>query len=92
MRRRNPNRTDNRSVRRGSIGLVSIMLISIISSFVPSASATDIVLTDAIQLVDSGTHNDRMVVLDADSEGNIHVVWSRNTNHLYYKMLDPRGE
>ena len=42
--------------------------------------------------VQSGVHNDRMMSMDADSSGNVHVVWSRNTNHLYYKMLDPRGE
>ncbi|MDP6220686.1 MAG: hypothetical protein QGG76_03760, partial [Candidatus Thalassarchaeaceae archaeon] len=72
--------------------LVSLMLVSLLSAFAPTASATDIVLTDAIQVVDSGAHSDRMIALDADSEGNIHVVWSRNTNHLYYKMLDPRGE
>ncbi|SUZ82348.1 uncharacterized protein METZ01_LOCUS35202 [marine metagenome] len=79
-------------VKRSSIALASLMLVSLLSAFVPTASATDIVLTDAVQVVDSGTHNDRMIALNADSEGNIHVVWSRNTNHLYYKMLDPRGE
>ena len=61
--------------------LASLMLVSLLSAFVPTASATDIVLTDAVQVVDSGTHNDRMIALNADSEGNIHVVWSRNTNH-----------
>ena len=33
-----------------------------------------------------------MVAVDADSLGNTHFVWSRNTQHLYYKMLDARGE
>jgi len=84
--------TSIHTTKLGSLGMVSLMLISIISALAPSATATDIVLTDAIQIVQSGTHNDRMLSLDADSGGNIHVVWSRNTNHLYYKMLDPRGE
>ena len=77
--------------RRASIGLVLLMLTSILSAVAPGATASEIVLTDAIQVVQSG-HNDRMMALDADSQGNIHMVWSRNTNHLYYKMLDPRGE
>ena len=78
--------------RKASIALVFLMLTSILSALPPGASASDIVLTDAVQIVQSGTHNDRMIALDADSQGNIHLVWSRNTNHLYYKMLDPRGE
>ena len=86
------DQSECQGVKRSSVVLASLMLVSLLSAFVPTASATDIVLTDAVQVVDSGTHNDRMIALNADSEGNIHVVWSRNTNHLYYKMLDPRGE
>ena len=77
---------------RASISLVLLMLTSLLAALTPTATASDIVLTDAIQVVNSGTHNDRMMALDADSAGNIHMVWSRNTNHLYYKMLDPRGD
>ena len=83
---------EEKKSRKASIALVFLMLTSILSALPPGASASDIVLTDAVQIVQSGTHNDRMIALDADSQGNIHLVWSRNTNHLYYKMLDPRGE
>jgi len=33
-----------------------------------------------------------MVAVDADSMGNVHFVWSRNTQHLWYQMHNPRGE
>ena len=66
--------------------IVMLMLLSILASFSSPASASDIVITDPIEVVQSGVHNDRMMAMDADSEGNVHVVWSRNTNHLYYKM------
>ena len=74
--------------------LVLIMVMSLFATleFSDRAEGSEIVVTDAIQIVASGTHNDRMVAMDADSMGNTHFVWSRNTQHLYYKMLDPRGE
>ena len=80
------------SSKRSGATIVMLMLLSLLASFSAPASASDIVVTDPIEVVQSGVHNDRMMAMDADSEGNVHVVWSRNTNHLYYKMLDPRGE
>ena len=79
---------------RSSMTLVLIMVMSLFATleFSDRAEGSEIVVTDAIQIVASGTHNDRMVAMDADSMGNTHFVWSRNTQHLYYKMLDPRGE
>ena len=75
-----------------AVSIVLLMLVSLLASLSSPVSASDIVLTDPIDVVQSGVHNDRMMAMDADSEGNVHIVWSRNTNHLYYKMLDPRGE
>ena len=79
---------------RSSMTLVLIMVMSLFATleFSDRAEGSEIVVTDAIQVVASGTHNDRMVTMDADSMGNTHFVWSRNTQHLYYKMLDPRGQ
>jgi len=54
--------------------------------------AAEIVITDAVQVIDGGPINERMVAMAADSEGNVHFVWSRNTQHLFYAMLDPRAE
>ena len=73
------------SKRSGTI-IVMLMLLSLLASFSSPASASDIVITDPIEVVQSGVHNDRMMAMDADSEGNVHVVWSRNTNHLYYTV------
>ena len=78
--------------KRHSLFLVSLLIISLISFSTPLSSASEIVQTDAQQIVNGGSQADRMMALDADSEGNVHVVWSRNSQHLYYKMLDPRGE
>ena len=80
------------SSKRSGTTIVMLMLLSLLASFSAPASASDIVITDPIEVVQSSVHNDRMMAMDADSEGNVHIVWSRNTNHLYYKMLDPRGE
>ena len=67
---------------RSSVGLVLVMLFSFLSALIPPTDASEIVLTDAINIVNSGGSDDRMIALDADSSGNIHVVWSRNTQHL----------
>ena len=56
------------------------------------AAATQVVITEAIQVVDGGGSSDRMAAVAADSEGNVHVVWSRGTQHLWYSMISPRGE
>jgi len=79
---------------RNSITMVFIMLMSTFAAieFSESAKGSEIVLTDAIRVVNGGTHNDRMVSMAADSMGNTHFVWSRNTHHLYYKMLNARGD
>ena len=74
------------SSKRSGTTIVMLMLLSLLASFSVPASASDIVITDPIEVVQSSVHNDRMMAMDADSEGNVHIVWSRNTNHLYYKL------
>jgi len=73
-----------------------MVLLMVFSSFVagysPTTQAAQVVITDAVQIVDGGQVNDRMAAVASDSEGNIHVVWSRNTQHLFYSMLDPRAQ
>ena len=81
-------------LRMKSVSLAAIMLLSALSTILVAApaAATQVVITEAIQVVDSGSSNDRMSAVAADSEGNVHVVWSRNFQHLYYSMISPRGE
>ena len=83
---------DNR--KQSSITLVMIFVMStlLIGYTPPVAQGASVVITDAVQLVDGGAVNERMASMTSDSEGNIHVVWSRNTQHLYYTMLDPRAQ
>ena len=73
----------------GSITMVLIFLMSttLIAYTPPVAQGASVVITDAVQLVDGGAVNERMATMTSDSEGNIHVVWSRNTQHLYYTCL-----
>ena len=78
-----------------SISLVSIMLLSVMSTlFLASltVSANTVVITEAIQIVDGGTSSDTQASVGSDSEGNVHIVWTRNNLHLYYSMVSPRGE
>ena len=77
-----------------SISLAAIMLLSTMSGIMMAApaAATQVVITEAIQVVDGGTSSDRMAAVASDSEGNVHVVWSRSNQHLYYSMISPRGE
>ena len=77
-----------------SISLAALMLLSTLSVILVAApaAATQVVITEAIQIVDSGSANDRMAAVAADSEGNVHVIWSRSTQHLYYSMVSPRGD
>ena len=77
-----------------SISLAMIMLLSALSGIMMAApaAATQVVITEAIQVVDGGGSSDRMAAVAADSEGNVHVVWSRSNQHLYYSMISPRGE
>ena len=78
----------------GSITMVMIFLMSttLVAYTPPTAQGASVVITDAVQLVDGGAVNERMASMTSDSEGNIHVIWSRNTQHLYYTMLDPRAQ
>ena len=83
----------DRAKSRSSITMVLLMVLStFVGLGTPAVTASEIVMTDAIEVTPGGTFNDRMVAVDADSLGNTHFVWSRNTQHLYYKMLDARGE
>ena len=78
---------------RNSLSMVLLMLMSTFAAIdIPEAEASEVVLTDAIQIVNGGTANDRMVATDADSMGNVHFVWSRNTQHLWYQMHNARGD
>ena len=73
--------------------MIILMMASVFATMtpIPEAEASLVVITDPVQLVDDGANN-RMIALVADSEGNIHVVYSQNTRQLYYTMLDPRSE
>ena len=77
-----------------SISLAAIMVLSTLSGIMMAApaAATQVVITEAIQVVDGGSKSDRMAAVASDSEGNVHVVWSRSNQHLYYSMVSPRGE
>ncbi len=75
-----------------SLMMVMLMLVSsLLAGYSPTVEAAQVVITDAVQVVDGGQVNDRMAAVDSDDEGNIHIVWSRNTQHLYYTMLDARA-
>src|SRR6056300_1334306 len=83
----------DRGKMRSRVMMVTLMVMGVFVSMVaPQVSASEVVLTDAVQIVNGGSQNDRMVALDSDSEGNVHFVWSRNTQHLYYKLVDARGD
>ena len=77
-----------------SISLAAIMVLSTMSGIMMAApaAATQVVITEAIQVVDGGGSSDRMASVASDSQGNVHVVWSRSNQHLYYSMISPRGE
>jgi len=78
-----------------SIGLVMIMLLSSLSGLLiatTSVAASTVVITDAIHVTNGGASSDTQTAVAADSEGNVHLVWARNNQHLYYTMLSPRGE
>ena len=78
-----------------SFTLVSLMLLSAFSGLIigtEEAEASQVVITEAVRIVDGGTASDAQTTVASDSEGNVHVVWTRNNQHLYYSMLSPRGE
>ncbi|MEK9730780.1 MAG: CARDB domain-containing protein [Candidatus Poseidoniales archaeon] len=83
------------SKKSTSIGLVMIMLLSSLSGLLiatTSVAASTVVITDAIHVTNGGASSDTQTAVAADSEGNVHLVWARNNQHLYYTMLSPRGE
>ena len=68
---------------RNSVTMVLLMMMSTFAVIeFPQTEASEVVLTDAIQIVNGGSANDRMVATDADSMGSVPLVWSRNTQHL----------
>ena len=75
------------------IFLVTIMLLSSMSTIImiPEAEAAQVVITEAIQVSDGGSANDRASAVAADSEGNVHVIWARSNLHIFYTMISPRG-
>jgi len=77
-----------------SVSLAAIMVLSTLSAILVAApaAATQVVITEAIQVVDGGSSSDRMSAVSSDSQGNVHVVWSRSNQHLYYSMVSPRGD
>ena len=78
-----------------SISLASLMVLSVMSGLLMasvSVAASTVVITEAVQIVDGGTSSDSQASVGSDSSGNVHVVWTRNNQHLYYSMLSPRGE
>ena len=71
------------------------MLLSSLSGLLiatTSVVASTVVITDAIHVTNGGASSDTQTAVAADSEGNVHLVWARNNQHLYYTMLSPRGE
>ena len=78
-----------------SMSLVSIMLIAAMSAMVMSSvpvNANTVVITEPQQIVDGGSSSDTQATIVADSEGNAHIIWSRNNLHLYYSMIASDGE
>ena len=80
--------------KHGSITMVLLFVMStlVVAYTPPTTQGATVVITDAVQVVDGGSLNERMASMVADSEGNIHLVWSRNTQHLYYSMMDARAQ
>ena len=78
-----------------SVSLVMILLLSYFSAmavYTENVEASQVVITEAVQVVNGGTSSDMQAAVHSDSEGNVHIAWSRNSQHLYYSMLSPRGE
>ncbi|MEE2747970.1 MAG: CARDB domain-containing protein [Candidatus Thermoplasmatota archaeon] len=80
--------------KHSSITMVMIFVMStlVVAYTPPTVQGASVVITEAVQIVDGGAVNERMAAMTSDSEGNIHVVWTRNTQHLYYSMLDARAQ
>ena len=78
-----------------SVSLVSIMLLSVLSGMVVAtdyAEANTVVITEPQQIVDGGSASDTQTAIVGDSQGNVHIIWARNSLHLYYSMLASNGE
>jgi uncharacterized membrane protein len=56
----------------------------------PLTGASQVVITDAVQVVDDGANSQQSAVV-SDSDGNVHMVWTKNNQQLIYSMMDPRG-
>ncbi len=55
---------------RKSVLMVLLMVLSTFAAMgVPIVNASEIVLTDAVQIVNGGSANDRMIAVDADEQG-----------------------
>ena len=83
--------------KKGKSLMLTIMMILSTTTVVllPTSGATQVVITDSVRITEeppSGPVAERMSTVIADSEGNVHYVWSRNTQHLYYSMWSPRSE
>ena len=77
-----------------SVFLAALMIFSTLTALAipPTVEASEVVITEAIQIDDGGSASDRMAAVGADSEGNVHVVWSRSKMHLYYSMYSAKGD
>ena len=77
-----------------SVFLATLMIFSTLTALAipPTVEASEVVITEAIQIDDGGSASDRMAAVGADSEGNVHVVWSRSKMHLYYSMYSAKGD
>ena len=80
----------DRSKKRNSFAMVLLMVVSLFAGLgAPIASASEVVMTDAIEVTPDGAFSDRMVSIDADSQGNVHFIWSRNTPVSYTHLTLP---
>ena len=64
---------------------------AMVMSSVP-VNANTVVITEPQQIVDGGSSSDTQACIVADSEGNAHIIWSRNNLHLFYSMIASDGE
>ncbi|MBT6644816.1 MAG: hypothetical protein HOB52_03320, partial [Euryarchaeota archaeon] len=78
--------------RNKSIFLCMLMILSSMTGMaaLPLAGASQVVITDAVQVVDDGANSQQSAVV-SDSDGNVHMVWAKNNQQLIYSMMDPRG-
>ena len=78
----------SRTKKRSSVAMVLLMVVSLFAGLgVSNVSASEVVMTDAIEVTPDGAFSDRMVSIDADSQGNTHFIWSRNTQPVSYTHL-----